>query len=283
MLKKYISVLAAVLMLGSYASFAAYAAPDDTTLPAESEDAEEEDPDEIIPIDEEAEDEEPDEEDIEFIDTEATIDDEPALVEPAATGAGPETDTPAPQTVPQYNAVSEYTMYATEVVNVRYGPDTSYSKFGTVYANTPVTVIGTSGSWLAIKYNGTTGFVSSGFFSSTAPETTTTTAAPVTEQTQQEETQPEDTQPDDVLMTPRETDAPEDEPILTSETTARTESTEETEETEDAAASVTDSDNKTGGIGGLLIALACAVGTFLLVGVLPVVIHKIYHNKLYQY
>lgn len=277
-LKKYISVLAAVFMLATYTSVVVYAEPETS----ESEDAEEEDPDELIPIEEEND--EPDEEDIEFVDTEA----EPAPVEEPDPFIEPEdtTDTPAETTqfeTPSYNATDAHTMYASEVVNVRYGPDTSYSKFGTVYSGSPVTVIGYSGGWLAIKFNGGTGFVSSSFFSDTAPETTTATSAAQTP-APAEDTEPTEVEP--VVTeetTPAVTDAPE-------ETTKKTKATEKEPEPEvttgeenDKAAATTDADKKDGGLGGLLIAIGCAVGAFLLLGVIPVVIHSIYHKKLYQY
>lgn len=282
-LKKYISVLAAVFMLASYTSFAVYAAPDTV----ESEDAEEEDPDELIPI-EEDESTDPDDEDIDFVDDAPAPATDPApevdvvpesdpFIEPEDTTAAAEFETPA------YNPVDSYTMYSSEVVNVRYGPDTSYSKLGTVYAGSPVTVVGYSGGWLAIKYNGTTGFVSASFFSETAPETTT--AAETTAQT---------TVPDDTTETQEggfaeiiesETTAATEAPEETTEKTKKTkpaETTEATEDTDKAAAS-TETEKNGGGMNGLLLAIGCAVGTFLVVGVIPVIIHSIYHKKLYQY
>ena len=276
-LKRYISVLAAVFMLTTYTAVIAYAEPET----AESEDAEEEDPDELIPIEQENDD--PDEEGIEFVDTEASpapVDETDPFIEPE------ETTEPAETTqfeTPSYNATDSHTMYASDVVNVRYGPDTSYSKFGTVYAGSPVTVIGYSGGWLAIQFNGGTGFVSASFFSDTAPQTTTATSAAQTpapaEDTEPTEIEPVETEE----TTPAVTDAPE-------ETTKKTKTTEKepepevtTSEEKDKAAAVTDDDKKDGGLGGLLIAIGAAVGTFLLLGVIPVVIHSIYRKKLYQY
>ena len=277
-LKKYISVLAAVFMLTTYTAAVVYAEPDTS----ESEDAEEEDPDELIPIEQENDDPD-DEEDIEFIGTEA----DPAPVTEADPFIEPEETTePAATTqfeTPSYNATDAHTMYASDVVNVRYGPDTSYSKFGTVYAGSPVTVIGYSGGWLAIQFNGGTGFVSSSFFSDTAPQTTAATTAAQTpapaDNTEPAEVEPVETEE----TTPAVTEAPE-------ETTKKTKATEKepepevtTSEENDKAAATTDADKKDGGLGGLLIAIGCAVGTFLLLGVIPVVIHSIYHKKLYQY
>lgn len=50
---------------------------------------------------------------------------------------------------------------ATTNVNVRSGPDTSYSIIGSLYKGTIVPKLGTSGSWTKISYNGGTGYVSS--------------------------------------------------------------------------------------------------------------------------
>jgi uncharacterized protein YraI len=275
-LKKYISVLAAVFMLAAYTSVTVYAEP--AVIGEEIEDAEEEDPDEIIPIETDSDD--PDDEDIEFVDPE-----EPPDAVPEDTTAP--ADTPAETTqfeTPSYNATDAHTMYATDVINVRYGPDTSYSKFGTIYSGAPVTVIGYSGGWLAIQYNGSTGFVSASFFSDSAPETTAaTTAAPT--QAAQDTTEPEETGAAEIEET---TPAVTEPPVETTKKTQAPETTKETEDTtksedEEAAAAVTDPDNKSGGLGGLLIAVGCAVGTFLLIGVIPVLIHSIYHKKLYQY
>jgi len=302
LLKKYISAAAAAALIGIYAIIPVYAENDDLEFPedeevVEVEDAEEENPDEIIPIEDEDDpdvdvEDNVDDPDVDIVGIDTPEEDEPDLTDdtPAITQAAPSADT-----TPQYNAVSPYTMYSNEVVNVRYGPDTSYSKLGTVYANSPVTVVGTAGGWLVIEYNGTKGFVSSSFFSQTAPTTTTTTAAAtqaapvVTEQTEATEATTEPQQAEIVdETTTKKTKAPETEPPAvetpdeTAETTTANNTADEDKDKEAAAAS-TDSDKKNGGLGGILLALGCAVGTFVLVGVLPVVIHSIYHKKLYQY
>ena len=303
-LKKYIFAAAAAALIGIYAALPVYAENDDLEFPEDEEvvkveDAEEENPDEIIPIEDEDDpdvdvEDNVDDPDVDIVGVDTPEDDEPDLTDdtPAITQAAPSADT-----TPQYNAVSPYTMYSNEVVNVRYGPDTSYSKLGTVYANSPVTVVGTAGGWLVIEYNGTKGFVSSSFFSQTAPTTTTTTAAAtqaapvVTEQTEAAETTAEPQQAEIVdETTTKKTKAPETEPPAVetpdenAETTAAdTTSNEDKDKDKEAAAASTDSDKKNGGLGGILLALGCAVGTFVLVGVLPVVIHSIYHKKLYQY
>ena len=293
LLKKYISAAAAAALIGIYAIIPVYAENDDLEFPedeevVEVEDAEEENPDEIIPIEDEDDpdvdvEDNVDDPDVDIVGIDTPEEDEPDLTDdtPAITQAAPSADT-----TPQYNAVSPYTMYSNEVVNVRYGP---------VYANSPVTVVGTAGGWLVIEYNGTKGFVSSSFFSQTAPTTTTTTAAAtqaapvVTEQTEATEATTEPQQAEIVdETTTKKTKAPETEPPAvetpdeTAETTTANNTADEDKDKEAAAAS-TDSDKKNGGLGGILLALGCAVGTFVLVGVLPVVIHSIYHKKLYQY
>ena len=310
LLKKYISVLAAVALLGSFAAFPAYSLSvgedsedveetesgdeDIEFIPGEEgEDEEEEitpesdDDTELIDIDGNGADEEP-EDDPDVTDTpSAQLQDD--TTRPAQTTAAP-TTTPV---VPPYNGESEHTMYAKETVRVRYGPDTSYSQLGTVYATNAVTVIGRSGGWLAIKYNGTTGFVSGEFFTDTAPSnaTTTTTAATQPPETQQpaETTEPQTAgvaEVDPAEITTAETEAPE-----TTEKTKKTKNTEtEPAETtpaettsEAAAAAVTEDNTGSGGMSALLIALGAAAGTFVVAGLIPVIVHKIYHKKLYQY
>ena len=111
----------------------------------------------------------------------------------------------------------------------------------------------------------------------------------MTEQTEDAETTAEPQQAEIVdETTTKKTKAPETEPPAVetpdenAETTTANNTADEDKDKEAAAAS-TDSDKKNGGLGGILLALGCAVGTFVLVGVLPVVIHSIYHKKLYQY
>lgn len=306
-LKKYISIAAAVALMGIYTAVPVYAENDDIEFPetlteedevVEVEDSEEEEPDEIIPIEDE---DDPDvdvednvqDPDVEIVGIDTPEDDEPDLTDdtPAVTQPAQTAAAQPAEATPQYNAVSPYTMYSKEVVNVRYGPDTSYSKLGTVYANSPVTVVGTAGGWLVIEYNGTKGFVSSSFFSDSAPETTTTAAAQAApaeaaEQTEASETTAEPQQAEIVDdTTTKETKAPETEPQETEapDENAETTTSTETDDDKEAAAASTDSGNKSGGLGGVFLAIACAVGTFLLIGVLPVIIHSIYHKKLYQY
>ncbi len=57
--------------------------------------------------------------------------------------------------------------YSTVVLNVRTGPSTKYSVVGALSKGQPVTVVGTSGNWSRINYNGTTAYVFSKYLSST--------------------------------------------------------------------------------------------------------------------
>ncbi|MBP5605503.1 MAG: hypothetical protein J6X60_08170, partial [Ruminiclostridium sp.] len=144
------------------------------------------------------------------------------------------------------------------------------------------------GPWLAIKYNNSTAFVFAELFTSTEPKTSTaaSTAAPETAApAETEETTPvtEDTTPDAVI------DDPETVPEIVVPDTVVTDKNAETtksidnEDDKDKAAATADADKKDGGFGSLLLALGCAIGVFLIVGVIPVVIHKIHHKRIYQY
>lgn len=53
------------------------------------------------------------------------------------------------------------TVVNTPSVNVRSGPDTSYSKVGVVYSGQRFTVLGTSGSWTKVSFNGGAGWIHS--------------------------------------------------------------------------------------------------------------------------
>lgn len=74
-----------------------------------------------------------------------------------------------------YTEITSKTMYVKSAVNVRSNPDQSSTKLGTLSAGASVKVIGESGNWYAISYNGQTAFVSKNYISSTKPSTTTTT------------------------------------------------------------------------------------------------------------
>ena len=173
---------------------------------------------------------------------------------------------------------------------------------GSLYTAQSITVIGTSGDWLAVSYNGTTAYISAAYLSQTPPATTTTTAAPVTQPpVQSQETAapteaytetapalPDDTQEAAAIETPEQTTDAIPAMVTensTEETTAASSAkeTKETTQTEKPAAVGNENNKNGGGTTGLIIALGSALGTFLLIGVLPVVIHKIHHNNIYQY
>ena len=221
---------------------------------------------------------------------------------PPATTAAPATTTAAPSTTaaagtPSYTEVSPYRVIARETVNIRSGPGTGYARLGSAVGATEYTVVGKSGDWLVISYGGSVGYVLGEYFAETQGAADTTSAGQnaggagdTTTQPPEETAQTEDTSGWDdpwqepISDTAQVTESPAnliDEP----ETTASAQSQpEETTQTTAAAGSTSADDNSSGGgIAGVLIALGCGIGTFLLVGVLPVVIHRIYHNKLYQY
>ena len=334
-LKKYISVLAALAIMGSFAAVPVYALPaeSDEISPETIEEIDEseevpEDSDTTIEVIEDEEDAEEvsdidtsasDGEIIEVVDSDVPGPDDPDIQEqedaeepessgntaPAATtSATAQTAAPAATTTAAagsitYTRTDPYTMYAAENVNVRQGPGTSYSIIGSVVATNEVKVIGTNADWLVIDYYGNPGFVKASFFTSTAPETSATTAqtAPAPADTTQAPPA-ETTQPPQPVDTASEVIAPpavsieddgsgevkiEDDDNSAAVTTADQTPAETTSTTAAAAASTTDNNNGGGSIVGLLIALGCAVGTFLLVGVVPVVVHSIYHKKMYEY
>lgn len=64
-------------------------------------------------------------------------------------------------------ASSSYTRYATGLLNVRSGPDTSYSILGTMSQGQSVTCVGTSGNWTKIVWGGNYGYVYTAYLSST--------------------------------------------------------------------------------------------------------------------
>ena len=75
--------------------------------------------------------------------------------------------------------VGEYTSTNTKYVtattlNVRSGAGTNYSIIGSLSKGTKVEVISTTNGWSKIKYNGSTGYVSSQYLSSSARENSTT-------------------------------------------------------------------------------------------------------------
>lgn len=220
---------------------------------SEEEDIEEEDPEE---------------------DTAATQD---TAASPDSSASAEITTQPPQQSAPSYTPSDSYTMYAPQVINVRSGPGTDYDKMGVVYANSAVTVVGSSGDWLAVSYNGQTGFILSGLLTDTEPQTTTSTAAAATQPQLPEETEaPESTV---------ETSAPESEPEepVTNPTTQapQTSETEQTNRTEAAAAAENNSSGN--GFPPFWLALICAAAAFLIVAAIPIAVLKIRHTNLYRY
>ena len=297
--------MAAAAIINTFAAFPAFADPDDPIPIVEDDEPEQSGDDSPIPIQIEDDDEpgdigipDGDDGDEEFnINTEA---EEPAVsVTTAAptetTTAAPAATTTAATAAPSYTSVSQQKLYATGSINVRSGPGTNYNIIGSVANGKEITVIGKSGDWYAISIYGTTAYVMAMYFTATPPTTTAatqgTTAAPtqsatlppqtavVEDTTTAPATEETTTEPAAEITTTKAEDDNNDKPAVT------TKAPETTKETEAAAAASTDTDNKSGGSGikGLLIAIGCGIGTFLLLGVVPVVAHSIYHKKLYQY
>ena len=80
--------------------------------------------------------------------------------------------------------VGEYTSTNTKYVtattlNVRSGAGTNYSIIGSLSKGTKVEVISTTNGWSKIKYNGSTGYVSSQYLSSSASDNSTSTSTSV--------------------------------------------------------------------------------------------------------
>lgn len=235
---------------------------EDITPPADLE--EEEIEEEIT----EAPDEEPEE----------TVTEAPATTTAAATAAP--SNTAAPDS---YQAVDPFKMYVPEVLNVRGGPGTDYDKLGQVYANNTISIIGTSGDWYVFDYYGADGYLLSSLLTEVPAETqqtTTTEAAPETDTTVPPVEETDDIQQEgDVSIDdePAETTVQTTEPV-------ETEAPEETTaETTLAAAPVEGNDSTSGGMTSVILALVCAIAAFLLIGVVPVLVHKSHHKKLYQY
>lgn len=290
---RLISVAAAVLFVCS-AAVPVYAESDNWVSPIESQtdapapDPEEEDPEEpedtepeettpaaVLDPDfttdepEDPEDNEP--EDSEEVPAAALDQDDP----PATTAPPPTTTLPAASYTPE----AEKTMYAPQVINIRSGPGTDYDKLGVLYANSEITVIGSSGEWAAVSYNGSTGYILRSLLSSTPPATTT--PAPETAPPESEETPPaEESLPPETEPTEPEWQMPEmAQPI---ETTAAPIVPEETTTREPAPAASTQPTDG-GGLSPFLIAFLSAAAAFLLIGVLPVFIHRVHHKNLYRY
>ena len=276
-LRKYIGAAVAVsLALGMTFSAAAWNENPDlpavettsetTVSPVEDDISTEDD---IIIVEEDDEETVPTEED----DSEAENTAPPTTEAPEETTTVQEPvteQTPAPT----YTAITEKQIYALQTINIRKGPGTDFDILGVLAANEGITAKGTSGEWYAVTYYGGTGYILASLTSDTPPLTSqATTAAPETETPVEE---PEETTLPPVVVEPEETSVVTTEPPVTT--------SEETTEKDDSPAGTVSSDNNEGGgIKALLIALGSAVAAFLLIGVVPIVIHKIYHKKLYQY
>ena len=293
LIKKIFAAVMAAAVMTSFTAVSVYAEPDmvigeedveyseeDIVVEEENEDAEEENPEEEI---EDEEEENPvEEEDPEAENPEDVIDpDEPTDDDLL--------DTTLPE--PTYTPSGDLTMYASTTINVRQGPGTDYDKLGVLYAGDQVTVVGYNGEWMAFSYSGATGYVLGSLLSETppAPETTTTTQAPQTAPPETEppvETETEAPVETDVVIESEAPEAsePEEEEVPTTKPVEDKPEEEEKEDDDEEAGAAPVEDNKNGsGLQGILIAALCALGTFILVGVLPVVIHRIHHKKLYQY
>ena len=255
---------------------------EETTTAAETTTTEEE-PDAVLDDDIIADE---DDEDIEAVETTTAA--ETAAPETAApvTTTAAATTTLAPAT---YTETETFQMLAPQVINVRSGPGTGYDKLGTVAANSLVDVIGISADWYAVSYNGGTGYILSSLLYEVPDDygqTTTTTTAPAeTTLPPVEDNPPAEDEGDGDLVIEGD-----DEPVYTEEVTtpeetdapaAPVQTTTEDDEP-DAAAPV---EKESGNIGftSVLIALAAAVVTFLLIGVVPILVHRSHHKKLYQY
>ena len=277
----FAAVMAAAVM-SSFTAVSIYAEPDmvvDDEADVEFVEDEEQEDTELQPDPDEDGEEEtaPDEtEDEEGAPPDAEAGDTPTD-DDLAEGEAPSLPTPT------YTPTGDIKMYATTTINIRKGPGTGYDKLGVLYAGSDTTVKGYNGEWMAIDYYGGIGYVLGELLTETAPTTTTTTtAAPVT--TAPEVIETEDTAETEPVI--EDTTAPEEEPVVTTEkseapTTKPVE--EDKEDKEEAAAATDSSDKKSGGLQGILIAAISALAAFLLIGVLPVVIHRIHHKKIYQY
>lgn len=257
--------------------------PTESRTDATEPDPEEEDPEE--PEDTEPEESEAPEETVPaaVLDPDFTTNEPEDPEEPGDSDAPDTTEPPATAattTLPaaSYTPEAEHTMYAPQVINIRSGPGTDYDKLGVLYANSEITVIGNSGEWAAVSYNGSTGYILRSLLSSTPPATTT--PAPETAPPQSEDTPPaEASLPPETEPTESEWKTPElAQPV---ETTAPPVKPKETTTREPAPAASTQPTD--GGLSPFLIALLSAAAAFLLVGALPVFIHRVHHKNLYRY
>lgn len=217
------------------------------------------------------------------------IEDDPEETEAPATTTAAATATPtaAPSNTAapdSYQAVDPFKMYVPEVLNVRGGPGTEYDKLGQVYANNVISIIGTSGDWYVFDYYGADGYLLSSLLQEVPDdygETTTTTAAPETDTTLPPAE--DDGDEGDAEIEDDESYIEDDTAPVTTEAPDVPEETT-TKETPAVAGPVEgDGGSNAGGFPPVILALICAVAAFVLVGVVPVLVHKSHHKKLYQY
>lgn len=92
-----------------------------------------------------------------------------------ATTTEPVTEAPATTTEASFNVtkMDPTTKYATDDLNVRKGPDTTYEKLGKLAKGAEITVTGRVGTWYEIEFEGKVGYVSASYVvdSITPPET----------------------------------------------------------------------------------------------------------------
>lgn len=219
--------------------------------------------------------------------TEEEIIEEPEETEAPATTTAAATAAPAPSNTAapdSYQAVEPFEMYVPEVLNVRGGPGTDYDKLGQVYANNVISIIGMSGDWYVFNYYGADGYLLSSLLQEVpeAPaETTTTTASPETDTTLPPV---EDENEGDAVIDDDESYIEDDDTPVTTEAPDVPEET--TTKATPAVAGPVEGNDGTGNAGGfppVILALICAVAAFVLIGVVPVLVHRSYHKKLYQY
>lgn len=222
------------------------------------------------------------------------IEDDPADTSEEPIETAPPEETAAPETVApettvaavntvapdSYNAVEPFKMYVPEVLNVRGGPGTNYDKLGQVYANNVITIIGTSGEWYVFDYYGKDGYLLAELLTEVPATSATTETAPDADDVPSLDDNDGDISFDDTDTSPSETTPPENEA-----TTQAPESDEapSDDEDDDTVAAPVKEDKDNGSVPPLLLAFICAISTFLLIGVIPVLVHKAHHKKLYQY
>ena len=291
-IKKIFAAFLAAAVMSSFTAVSIYAEPD---MVVEDEDDvefvdEEENPDDYEEdLDEEAEADDTTDIDEEEEDEEGEDPDEDNAGDYPTDEDLVEDETPSlPE--PTYTPTGDIKMYASTTINVRKGPGTSYDKLGILYEGSDTTVKGYNGEWMAIDYYGSIGYVLGELLSENAPAAATTTTAPAPAETTPEVIETEDT-PVDTEPVAEETASPEieEEPVITTEeeekpTTKPADKDKDEDKDNDEAAAITDNnENKPGGLQGILIAAISALVAFILIGVLPIVIHRIHHKKLYQY